>query len=218
MVGFQSCLLPSSCLALKMTSCAPRTLADALKREQRQTHAENITCYCPEVAKPLAGRLGRALGCRGQSGGRANRIHPHPEGLVFLSRPRVGMTKMCYHRASRNSFFPCIVSRCNWIQEEKEHEAVKKQKAMHETAPAREHVDGPGPLGATLRPPPGRASHGTRFARVCRGPRGRARRGGRRPALAAVTPVRLQDKLDSGAQTLCSGPGRAPEWRYRGQF
>ena len=31
-------------------------------------------------------------------GGRANRIHPHPEGLVFLSWPRVGMTTMCYHR------------------------------------------------------------------------------------------------------------------------
>ena len=51
-----------------MTSCAPRALSDALKREQRQNHAENITCYCPEVAKPPAGRLGRARGCRGRSG------------------------------------------------------------------------------------------------------------------------------------------------------
>ena len=45
---------------MKITSCAPRALAGALKREQRQNHAENITCYCPEAAKPPAGRLGRA--------------------------------------------------------------------------------------------------------------------------------------------------------------
>ena len=50
--------------ALKMTTA----LAGALKREQRQNHAENITCYCPEATKPPAGRRGRARGCRGRSG------------------------------------------------------------------------------------------------------------------------------------------------------
>ena len=54
--------------ALKMTSGAPRALAGALKREQWQNHAENIICYCPEVAEPPAGRRGCARGCRGRSG------------------------------------------------------------------------------------------------------------------------------------------------------
>ena len=51
---------------MKMTSGAPRALAGALKREQGQNHAENIICYCPEVAEPPAGRRGRARGCRGR--------------------------------------------------------------------------------------------------------------------------------------------------------
>jgi hypothetical protein len=49
-----------------MTFCAPRALADALKREQRQNHAGNITV--PRSPSPPAGRLGRARGCRGRSG------------------------------------------------------------------------------------------------------------------------------------------------------
>jgi hypothetical protein len=49
----------------KMTSCTPRALAGALKREQRQDHRETLTCYRPKVAGPPAGNIARAHGCRG---------------------------------------------------------------------------------------------------------------------------------------------------------